>query len=77
MKSFTKRMEIDARTQVEIGKSDLRPLLRSKAQSVPMSLKGRHLAFAALSVALARHQAKNPHLSPRNQQLRRRKDREL
>jgi hypothetical protein len=55
----------------------LAKLLRSKAQSVPMSLKGRYLAFAALSVALARHQAKNPHLSPRNQQLRRRKDREL
>ena len=55
----------------------LAKLLRSRAQSVPMSLKGRYLAFAALSVALARYQAKNPYLSPRNQQLRRRKVREL
>src|ERR1700730_9179921 len=55
----------------------LAELLRSRAQSVPMSLKGRYLAFAALSVALARYPAKNPHLSPRNQQLQRRKDREL
>jgi hypothetical protein len=37
-------------------------------QSVPMSLKGRYLAFAALSVALARYQAKNPHLSPRSKE---------
>jgi hypothetical protein len=55
----------------------LAKLLRRKARNVPMSRKGRYLAFAALHEALARHQAKNPNLSPRNQQLRRRKDREL
>jgi hypothetical protein len=47
----------------------LAKLLRSKAQSVPMSLKGRYLAFAALSVALAKWQARNPHLLRRNQEI--------
>ena len=52
-------------------------LLTQKAKTVPLTKKGKYLQHAALWVALARHQAKNPHLSPRNQQLRRRKDREL
>jgi hypothetical protein len=49
-------------------------LFTEKAKTVPLTEKGNYLQRAALWVALARHQAKNPHLSPRNQQLRRRKD---
>jgi hypothetical protein len=46
-------------------------LLTEKAKTVPLTEKGKYLQHAALWVALARHQAKNPHLSSRNQQLRR------